>query len=250
MEIVAARNICKGEELTHSYVELVKHCEARRTELRTLYGFDCDCRRCCNAATQSNRMSLMIEIPMTWPTLPPNELTRQILKHYNPFATTAAATNTQEDDSTTMMMLDEESILKPLSNTTEAVRIAERKMEQARFCVMNDASIEEELLLLKEAVELLEKAVGNENCDIRNRQQQQRPLPSISSINLYKARGERLGSLIVASKTAEAVAECEHIVAFLCLASHHLGDNNYSLLGLQLFTLGDLYEASGEKEEA
>ena len=46
----------------------------------------------------------------------------------------------------------------------------------------------------------------------------------------------------------EAMIECEHIVAYLCLALNHVP--NHSLLGLQLFTLGDVYEAQGKQNEA
>jgi hypothetical protein len=104
---------------------------------------------------------------------------------------------------------------------------------------MINGSLEDELACLQEANKILESAVINEH---------NLPLPSVSTIDLYKVRGERLGSLIVAGKTREAIFECEQIVAFLCLASHHL--LNYSLLGLQLFTLGDLYEASGAVSKA
>jgi hypothetical protein len=226
MEIVAAQDIAQGDELTHSYVELIKHTRARKAELKKLYRFDCDCRRCSAAESEEG----LISIPRSWLSLESSELARDILERYNPF------TRTQERDNETMM-LNEEKVIRPLSNR-EATKLVEQKLEHARVCMIN-GSLEDELACLQEANKILESAVINEH---------NLPLPSVSTIDLYKVRGERLGSLIVAGKTREAIFECEQIVAFLCLASHHL--LNYSLLGLQLFTLGDLYEASGAVSKA
>ena len=43
---MAARYLDIGEELTHSYVELVEERAARQSKLSSVYGFDCQCRRC------------------------------------------------------------------------------------------------------------------------------------------------------------------------------------------------------------
>ena len=103
-------------------------------------------------------------------------------------------------------------------------------------------NLEGELACLNEGVEILESVllkISGVNGNL--------PL----SLDLYKARCTRLGALIVAGGelySRQAMAECEHIVAYLCLALKHVP--NHSLLGLQLFTLGDIYEANGEREKA
>lgn len=44
--MIASRDISVGEELTHSYVELVDGTLKRNLHLRSSYGFECDCVRC------------------------------------------------------------------------------------------------------------------------------------------------------------------------------------------------------------
>lgn len=105
---------------------------------------------------------------------------------------------------------------------------------------MMNGDLEDELSSLKEVVQILSQLTLASGED-------QLPL----SLELYQARCDRLGSLIVAGgqdNTKEALIECEHIVSFLCLALKHFP--NHSLLGLQLFTLGDLYDSNRKSDEA
>ena len=44
----------------------------------------------------------------------------------------------------------------------------------------------------------------------------------------------------------EIVEQCEHIVSFLAVVFSHV--RNHPLLGLQLYTLGDLYNAAASME--
>ncbi|KAG7357518.1 SET methyltransferase domain containing protein [Nitzschia inconspicua] len=227
MQVVAARDIQQGEELTHSYTELVVPTNSRRAKLKSLYGFNCQCPRC---DPTGNDTRCFFQLPATYKTMKSTDLVRWILQHYNPFV---QGTDRVER----MTSLQMEQIVKPLSDS-HAVKVAQHNLETAQLCLVN-GSIQNELKALQEAVKVLEKA---------SELDEPSSLGAISSPELYKARGDRLGSLIVAGQWAEAVNECEYIVAFLCLALHNV--TNHALLGLQLFTLGDLYESNGCLSEA
>jgi hypothetical protein len=63
---------------------------------------------------------------------------------------------------------------------------------------------------------------------------------------LYSVRCSYLSALLANGKIAEAVEQCEHIVSFLAVVFSHV--RNHPLLGLQLYTLGDLYNAAASME--
>ena len=46
IQIIAAKDIPHGTELTHSYVELVEPTDKRKQTLLKAYGFSCMCSRC------------------------------------------------------------------------------------------------------------------------------------------------------------------------------------------------------------
>jgi hypothetical protein len=131
-------------------------------------------------------------------------------------------------------------ILQQHASDIAMVEASKAKQQQAQYFMVT-GDLDGELTSLKEAVQILESSLAQAS-DEHN-------LPL--SLDLYKARCTRFGSLIVAGgeiSSKEALRECEHIVSFLCLALQHVP--NHSLLGLQLFTLGDIYEANGEKDKA
>ena len=229
MEIVAARDIAEGEELTHSYVELVSPKETRGKSLKEIFGFDCHCERC------ANNTSFRISLPHDHGSLSPIELSRWVLQKYNP--------NSRTSDDSSLIFVDQEMILVPPAskhaNYRAVVEEANAKQQQAQYFMVS-GDLESELACLKDAVKMLEHSLAkatNDGCPLL-------------SLDLYKARCTRFGSLIVAGElyANEALMECEHIVAYLCLALQHVP--NHSLLGLQLFTLGDVYDAQGERNKA
>ncbi len=237
MEIVASRDIAKGEELTHSYVELVSPRDSRRASLEEIFGFDCHCEKCKACQDAKFRISL----PNNHASLSPIQLSQWILQEYNP-----STSNCKGSDNSRVLLVDQETIfqtptLKTSNNYKTLVDVSNAKQQQAQYCMVTN-NLEGELACLNEAVQILEAAlvkISDANGKL--------PL----SLDLYKARCTRLGALIVAGGelySALAMAECEHIVAYLCLALKHVP--NHSLLGLQLFTLGDIYDANGEKEKA
>jgi len=64
---------------------------------------------------------------------------------------------------------------------------------------------------------------------------------------LYALRCEYLSALLANGRIVEAIEQCDHIVSFLSVAFSHVGC--HPLLGLQLFTLGDLYSGAVPSEE-
>ena len=252
MELIAAQDIPIGEELTHSYIELVSSKKSRISNLKQMYGFDCFCPRCCRKKkANSDRTSLKdigsnhkndefkIRLPNNYGSLSPTKLTRWILHNYNPAISNATITNSTKDTSH-LTSFDQDIIFKSLNENDPAIIEAIKvKQQQAKFFMMN-GDLEDELSSLKEVVQILRQLTSASGED-------QLPL----SLELYQARCDRLGSLIVAGgqdNTKEALIECEHIVSFLCLALKHFP--NHSLLGLQLFTLGDLYDSNRKSDEA
>ena len=232
MEIVASRDIDKGEELTHSYVELVSPRDSRRASLKEIFGFDCHCEKCGTSEDAKFRISL----PNHHASLSPIELSQWILQKYNP-----SISNCKGDNNSTVTLVDQETIFETPnlknSNYKAIVDVSNAKQQQAQYCMVTN-NLEGELACLNEAVQILETTLAKISEDNGD--------PPLS-LDLYKARCTRLGALIVAGGEG-AMTECEHIVAYLCLALKHVP--NHSLLGLQLFTLGDIYEANGEREKA
>jgi hypothetical protein len=72
-----------------------------------------------------------------------------------------------------------------------------------------------------------------------------------TALEIYQVRGDLLGTLIVAGEMEKAIIECEYIVLFLVatLGDDYVNCQNHPILGLQLFTLGDLYHASANCEK-
>jgi hypothetical protein len=224
MEIVAGRDIKKGEELTHSYVEMVCPTSSRQAKLKALYGFDCGCPRCCPGKANH----FLFHLPESYMAMKPSELIQWILRHHNP-----CIVQSQES----LVGFDQETILRPL--TDHRAKESSRKfLDMARHSLIN-GSVQDELDALEQAIKVLEEAARSEEPS---------PLYALCSPQLYSARGDRLGTLIVVGDIGQAICECENIVAFLCLALGHFC--NHAMLGLQLFTLGDLYEAGGYVSQA
>jgi hypothetical protein len=245
MEIVAARDIPIGEELTHSYVELVSPRQSRRASLREIFGFDCHCTGC---SRSSDSEIQKIYLPRNHGSLSPIQLSRWVLQNYNP---SNRPKYERDDDSSSFAFVDREMILQHptlknnnTNNYMTMVEAATAKQQQAQYFMVS-GDLDGELASLKEAVQIFESLLAHaSNVDTGGHLV---PL----SLELYKARCTRFGSLIVAGGEVyakEALIECEHIVSFLCLALKHVP--NHSLLGLQLFTLGDVYDANGERDKA
>jgi hypothetical protein len=217
LEVVASCEIAAGVELTHSYVDLVSTTTTRQERLQTTYGFDCTCARC---------QGWNVPLPSHYLNLETNDVIDWILDKYS------QGIGVDNKDSSDAILIDLDGLLQPPPESSDKITDRIQALQhRASLAMANDDDIEGELSLLSEAVDLLVQGS-----------------PSPFSLHLYQLRCQRLSSWIVAQKPDEALRDCRHVVGVLCLALSQTP--NHPLLGLQLFTLGDLYEACGYLEPA
>lgn len=217
LEVVAVEEIFPHTELCHSYTDLVSTTCTRQERLRHTYGFECNCRRCqgCKVILPRGYLGMGIGL-MTW-----------IWETYQQGSTTTLSTST----GTILVELD--SLLQPkaeLDVVDLSIRVRQLRRE-SNIAMAND-DIQGELSSLSQAVNMILKKSPS----------------SIFSLELYQVHCQRLSSWIVAQESEKALEDCLCVVAVLCLALSQTP--NHPLLGLQLFTLGDLYEACGQSEHA
>jgi hypothetical protein len=223
MEIVALRDIDQGDELTHAYVDLVQDKTTRQTHLQQLHGFLCTCRRCQGHVT------------VHLPTVPPDNLYEWIVQQRNPCLGTKDSIDLQQQQQ--QHNLVPWSVDEALCNYGACAGDPATVMTQARLCLqesqqhMASNNIDKEIATLRHALTLLDTTA-----------------PPLSK-DLYQVRGALLSALLVLAAREldsdqqepilqEARDTCLAMVAFLTVAL----PENHPLLGLQLFTLGDLTE--------
>ena len=217
LEVVASVDIEAGTELTHSYVDLVSTTEIRRQQLQMTYGFHCTCVRC---------LDWKVSLPSNYLNSNADDVIDWILDTYNQNAGVGSSRKVSSDQA----RFDLDSLLRPPLESTSTVTPQVQTLQHKAHLAMANDDIDVELSLLSEAIDLL--------------------LTTTSSpffLDVYQARCQRLSSWIVAQQLDEALRDCRHVVAVLCLALSQVPC--HPLLGLQLFTLGDLYEACGRIEQ-
>lgn len=208
LQIVACKDIEEGEELTHSYVDLALPTSERRSRLRLAHGFDCICTRC------NNKCFVRV----------PEDVTESVL-----WPLRQKMAPPQTGDYLIDMPLDDAITGKTdiISSTSynEIIQQSQCFLEEATHCMLEGDS-SGEIAALRKAVDLFKDH-------------------GLSPFNfkLYSIRCSYLSALLANGDVHGAVEQCEHIVSFLAVAFSHV--QNHPLLGLQLFTLGDLYSAGG-----
>lgn len=220
LQIVACRDIAKGEELTHSYVDLMLSTTERQARLRQIHGFTCQCKRCVEG-------DCLISLPrdrMLWEKWP--------LEHRLHLIDQGASHGQGN-----LMKIDLETALNQC-NRVERDRAAildcmELLTGQAHQCMLSD-DVEEELNCLQSAVNLWK----DKDVDW---------WWSPFNLPLYSVRSQYFTALLANQKVDEAVDQLEHIVSTLIVAFSHV--QHHPLLGLQLFTLADLYAHRGRAWE-
>ncbi|KAL9191424.1 hypothetical protein ACHAXT_001130 [Thalassiosira profunda] len=220
LQIVACRDIVKGEELCHSYVDLALNTKERQARLLDTHGFVCDCARC-------EKGGCTIELPEDrekWTLYP---LTKE-------FQASAASGETKLD----LVNVDIEDAMTASSGLSEVdiARITEQSqmLQQRASQLMIEGNTDGELHSLQQATNMY-TAPGKGKWVTPFHTQ------------LYSARCAYLSALIPNGRIEPAVEQCEHIVSFLAVAFSHVV--NHPLLGLQLYTLGDLCAALASMED-
>ena len=218
LSIVACRNIKRGEELTHSYVDLALPTSERQSRLFETHGFKCNCTRC------NNKYTFKLPANIEWGLWP---LEQKI-------ASLDSVTSIPISKETTLVDVCLDDVLlgqRNIENSDHYNRLiqnSECAQEQARNCMIEGDSAGE-LSYLKKAIEFFRST---------------RLEISPFNVKLYSIRCSCLSALLAEGDILSAVEQCEHIVSFLVVSLSHV--QNHPLLGLQLFTLGDLYLAASD----
>ena len=225
--IVACRDVTAGEELRHSYVDLSLVTEARRARLFDTHGFVCECERCSTAGGGGCSIGLPTNRD-DWDLWPLRDGLRAHGGEGLAGRTIPSLVRVRIDDA----MTASEGISDPerhaMDHKTGVLR------QRARQSMIDDDA-EGELQCLNDAIKVY-ASQGNG-----------RKWLSPFHGELYALRCEYLSALLANGRIVEAIEQCEHIVSFLAVAFSHVGC--HPLLGLQLFTLGDLYTGAISSEE-
>mmetsp|Transcript_17322 Transcript_17322/g.31451 ORF Transcript_17322/g.31451 Transcript_17322/m.31451 type:complete len:406 (-) Transcript_17322:24-1241(-) len=223
LQIVACRDIAFGEELSHSYVDLALCTQERQTRLLDTHGFLCECIRC-------KKGGCLIELPKKreeWELWP-------LKKEFE-----AQEGNNICRPKPNLVKVDLDDAMAGchgLNETEQAHIIQQSRILQEKanqFMVEGDAC--GELHHLQKAIELYTTRSGGGKW--------------LSPFygQLYSVRCSYLSALLANGQIHQAVEQCEHIVSFLAVAFSHV--QNHPLMGLQLYTLGDLYAAAATMED-
>ena len=223
LQIVACRDIMKGEELTHSYVDLMLDTKERQLRLQKTHDFICCCKRCSEGGS-------LIQLPrdrLLWTKWPLEHRLRAINQ---------VDRHTQED----IVSVDIEDALTGCTlgdrDRAAIVDCAELLRGDAHQCMLRD-DVEGELTCLRNAIDLWKDKGGDEG-----------RWWSPFNLPLYSLRSQYFTALLANQEIDEAVDQVEHIISALIVAFNHVGI--HPLLGLQLFTLGDLYAILGRDKQA
>jgi len=222
LQIVACRDILAGEELCHSYVDLALTTPERQTRLFDTHGFKCECERCTKGC--------LIDLPKDrkkWDLWP---LKSGLQAHGDDKNSTQT--------SIPMSQVDIESAMTSYHGLSKSqvmqINYQSQLLQQQASQAMVAGDAAGEVQCLKQAIELYSPSRGSDNGIWFS------PLYN----QLYTVRCLYLSALLADGQIEEAVSECEHIVSFLAVAFGHV--EKHPLLGLQLFTLGDLYSGTNE----
>ena len=223
LQIVACRDISAGEEISHSYVDLALCTQERQRRLLDTHGFMCECLRC-------KKGGCLVELPekradwVFWP----------LIKERH---TQEGKTASQSKPNLQKLDLDDAiSGCRGLSENEAHIIQKSRLLQQKSNQCMVEGDASGELHYLEEAkgLYLTRSSEGGKYLSPFHNQ-------------LYSVRCSYLSALLANGQLHQALKECEHIVSFLAVAFSHV--QNHPLLGLQLYTLGDLYSAAATMED-
>eukprot|EP00547_Thalassionema_nitzschioides_P002354 CAMPEP_0194199354 /NCGR_PEP_ID=MMETSP0156-20130528/407_1 /TAXON_ID=33649 /ORGANISM="Thalassionema nitzschioides, Strain L26-B" /LENGTH=314 /DNA_ID=CAMNT_0038924239 /DNA_START=865 /DNA_END=1809 /DNA_ORIENTATION=+ len=178
IEIVALRDITKGEELTHSYVDLVNHTITRHQHLSQLHGFVCSCKRCQG------------EIKISLPRHPTDDLYKWVVSDRNPLE------NKPIKEPLYLLDIDEAMVYYGGNELSSSMIEEGRQLLQNARAYIGDDNFEAEKQALTQAIRIFEDG------------------PQLS-LNLYEARCLYLSVLLLSGKEIEARHQCLAIMSFL-----------------------------------
>ena len=240
LEIVAAKDIQMGDELCHSYIDIIQGLNHGTDKiLNQQYGWpSCGCSTCrCPKSNNGQNSNVIIFL---------DEETDFQTDHpwLNPFAwenlqyQKINSTPIVLEESLYLSLSLEESFQKELSHKIELL------LADAAKCAYCDDQPELELQCIQRAYDIY----TDNN------------LPPLGP-QMYQILSRMLAPQLLLQNFSNALSTCQHLIACLCcsiqqIANQSIGDekkeNEYihPLLGVQLFTLADLYEGNGRTSDA
>eukprot|EP01034_Spumella_vulgaris_P022297 gene22297-28413_t len=223
LEIVALRDIGAGEELCHSYCDCTFPRALRQHNLRSTFGFDCHCELCSTSSSPHEHVLSGLRNAHDLSSRSPSPVAIRdffrSLGHARPLLNTdvwllesACEQNEYSDALQQAGALCREAQMIDLSSEDHIS--GEKEKEE------KEKEEKKATRLLESAVTLMQRVCGPFHME------------------LYQMRGMLMTSYLTAGNITDALIQCKYIVSFLCVALNHLP--HHPLLGLQLFTLGDL----------
>lgn len=236
LEIVAAKDIQPGDELCHSYVDIIQGLDRGvDTILQEKYGWpSCFCSKCRRTSStdddQGTEPTKKIVYYVENTTPPTAE------EWMNPFAWEKPYGNTMMN--TVSKVLDKSLYESNHDEDTKEVRkIIQQHLINATNAVVKDDNPELEVFYLQQALDVYKQS----------------QLPPLGP-QMYQILSRLLAPQLLLQDFAAALTTCQHIIACLGCAIQRISSSNnlyyHPLLGVQLFTLADLYEGNGHTEEA
>ena len=229
LHLVAVQSVSPGDELCHSYVDLMLTTPNRQLQLKQKYEIDkCDCVRCSGGAMAP------------WPVSAEGD--NALSTDIDPFFfDTGTSTVDMGVDGTrrrhTFLPIDDFYDIMPWARDVEGKAPVDASTNSHIFSLLAQADTalgqgddEGELVALRSAMHQHD-ALG---------------LPPVGPL-AYRICTRLLSAYIVAGQHEDALAFCKRAVVCLCVALAHV--EHHPMLGLQLFTLADLYEAQGAAAE-
>ena len=201
LQIIACKDIVKGEELTHSYVDLALCTQERQSRLMETHGFECNCIRC-------NHTGCLVEMPedkKDWDMWPLKNMFEKLEQ-------ARSGGNIKSTNNLVKVNLEDAMVGSSGLGKAEQFNIIQHSrtlQENANRCMM-EGDEEGEMVHLSRAISLFPKRA---EC------------PAWFSpfhVQLYSIRCVYLSALLANGHIHEAVEQCEHIVSFLAVAFSHV----------------------------
>ena len=233
VEVVAITNIKKGVEITHSYVDCTIISGERKQKLFDIYKFDCVCDRCTSTGTIDEKLPTFFFEDIK----DPIQLRKLLLDNAKEeVGIIAVQQDGQVDLNKVTMEAKQHSVegdtekLKTVKEALLEYHTAEMMAAQASSNCNDEGIHQNEIKNLLNVIKAMQEAFGEYNSDV------------------YTLRGQLMHAYLLSGQHQLALLECVYIVNYLLLSYYTIP--NHPLLGLQMFTLADLWEINGDMDKA
>mmetsp|Transcript_13793 Transcript_13793/g.25665 ORF Transcript_13793/g.25665 Transcript_13793/m.25665 type:complete len:574 (-) Transcript_13793:449-2170(-) len=224
LAVVALPELYAGLELTHSYVDLAQPTAGRQTKLNETYGFFCTCNRCLDAGHGKMSGANCAQVSQEFSKSGSIEETLQLSLSVE---CNSLYGKLSEQQHATLVTLNVEKELCAFrvcdGEAATAITEAARWQREAAMAGLADdavAGAREEVRCLEHALAVLLGACGPFHFEV------------------YKVHGQLMSASLMTGDYPRALRYCFLIVGYLRLVFSDVPQ--HPLLGLQLYTLGDI----------